>query len=195
MSTHLSRHFESKRLALGLKPSELARLACCQNILKNGNRIRQFELSGNVGLELFAKVAAVLEVDSATIEQLVDLDRREFFEKWLAWVNEPIQPYLVIRLIAAIYRNCAVPPEITTMPDAEQWASMVARQENKRCCLVWSRRISSWFDEEGGLTGRTEAVPGEPNVPWTRIGGKTFTFGADLRSTVQVDWPKQPVAE
>jgi hypothetical protein len=194
VSTNLSRYFQQQRLARRLKPGQVARLAGCLNVQKNGSRIRTFELSGNIAQELFEKIAAVLEIDPATIERLVEQDRREFFLAWLEWVNEPIKPYLVIRLMAAIYSNRAVPPEITTMEEAEKWASEVAREIKKRCCLVWSRRISCWFSEDGTLTTKTEAVPGEPNMPWIKIGGRgpAFLFGDDLGSVSMVEWPKKP---
>lgn len=191
MSTHLSRHFEKKRLALDFKPSELARITGCTNILKNGNRIRQFEITGTISRELLQEIAAALEVDPATIERLVELDRREIFEQWLQWANEPIQPYVVIRLIPAVYSNRPVPPEMATMEEAESWASSIAKEIRKCCCLVWNRRISCWFNEDGSLGERIEAVPNDPNVPWMRIGGKHFTFGHDLSSVSPVDWPKK----
>ena len=194
MSTNLSRYFQQKRLDRGLKPGQVARLAGCVNVPKNGSRIRSFELSGSIGQELFEKIAAALEIDAGTIEQLVEQDRTEFYQAWLEWVNEPIQPYLVIRLMAAIYSSRAVPPEITTMEEAETWASAVAGEIKKRCCLVWNRRISCWFSEDGTLTKRTEAVPGEPNTPWIKIGGKgpAFVFGDDLGTVSLLDWPKKP---
>jgi hypothetical protein len=80
------------------------------------------------------------------------------------------------------------------MEEAETWASAVAGAIKKRCCLVWSRRISSWFSEDGTLTNRTEAVPSEPNTPWIKVGGKgpAFVFGDDLGTVSQLDWPKKP---
>jgi len=51
MSTNLSRHFQQQRLDRGMKPGQLARLAGCVNAQKNGNCIRQFELSGSIGQE------------------------------------------------------------------------------------------------------------------------------------------------
>jgi hypothetical protein len=192
MSTHLSRHFEARRLASGLEPGQLARLAGCTNVVKNGNRVRQFERTGAISAELLHRLAAALEVDPATVERLAEQDRREFLERWLQWVNEPTRPYLVVRLMAAIYSERPVPAEIITLAEAEAWASAVARREHKRCCLVWCRRLSCWFDHDGTLERRTEATPGKPNVPWMRIGGKTFTFGADPASTSLVDWPKRP---
>jgi hypothetical protein len=192
MSTNFSRYFQQKRLDRGLKSGQLARLAGCMNVPKNGSRIRSLGLSGNIGQELFERIAAALEIDARTIEQLVEQDRREFYEKWLAWANEPIKPFLVIRLIPAVYSSRPVPPGITTMEEAEKWASAVAGEIKKRCCLVWSRRISCWFSDDGTLQKRTEAVAGEPNVPWIKIRGKTFLFGGDLRSVRRVDWPEKP---
>jgi hypothetical protein len=80
------------------------------------------------------------------------------------------------------------------MEQAETWASAVAGGIKKRCCLVWSRRISCWFNEEGKLTHRSEARPCEPNTPWIKIGGKgpAFLFGDDLGTVSMVDWPKEP---
>jgi len=36
-------------------------------------------------------------------------------------------------------------------------------------------------------------VPGEPNVPWLKIGrkGPAFLFGDNLASVRMVDWPKK----
>jgi hypothetical protein len=194
MSTHLSRHFEQQRLARGLKPGQLATLIGYPNNSKVSNRIRQFELTGKIGQELFNKLAPALEIDAGTIERLVKQDRREFFQAWLAWVNEPITPYLIERLIPAVYRQVALPLEITKQEEAEAWAAGYARQSQSKCCLVWSRRISIWFNEKGALVHRSKAVPGKPNVPWIQIGGKTFNFSEDLRSMDVVDWPKKPEA-
>lgn len=191
MSTNLSRHFEQARIARSLKPGQLATLAGCKNPGKSGNHIRTFELTGKITQCLFEKLVVALGMDAGTIERLVEQDRREFFEKWLEWVNEPITPYLVERLIAAVYRKLPLPLEITTQDEAEAWAAAVARESRRKCCLVWSRRISIWFDEVGDLVSRSEAVPGKPNMPWLKIGGKTFNFGEDLRSVDFVDWPKK----
>jgi len=188
MSTHLSRHFEQQRIVRGLRPGQLAALAGCTNTSKIGNRIRQFELTGDIGRELFEKLVAALDIEASTIERLVEQDRREFFRVWLAWVNEPIKPYLVQRLMAAVYRQISLPDEITTQDEAEAWAAGIAREWKRKCCLVWSRRISIWFDADGNAF-RGEAVPGKPNVPWLKIGGKTFNFGEDLGSTTLVQWP------
>jgi hypothetical protein len=194
MSTNVSRYFQQKRLDGGLKPGQLTRLAGCVKVQKSGSRIRFFELSGNIGKELFEKIAAALEIAAGSIKRLIKRDRREFDQAWLEWVNEPIQPYLIIRLMPAIYSSRAVPPEITTMGEAETCASAVAGEIKKGCCLVWSRRSSCWFSEDGTLTTRTEARPSEPNTPWIKVGGKGpgFLFGDDLARVHKLDWPREP---
>jgi hypothetical protein len=60
------------------------------------------------------------------------------------------------------------------------------------CCLVWTCRVSLWFREDGTLFDRTEAVPGKPNVPFLKLGGKTFNVASDLRTFTSVSWPKKP---
>lgn len=192
MSTNLSRHFEQQRLARGLRPAQLAALMGFKNPVKTGNKIRQFELSGNIHPQLFQKLAVFLEVDGETIERLVEQDRREFFARWLKWVNEPITPYLLEKLMPVIYRSVRLPADITTQEEAERWAASYAKEPGRKCCLVWSRRISIWFNEAGKLVGRTEAVPDRPNEPWIEVGGKPFQFGQDLRSLKAVAWTKKP---
>lgn len=194
MATHLSRHFEERRLAKGLKPGQLSALAGCINISKNANRIRTFEITGKISTSLFEKLAFVLEIDRATIQKLAEQDHQEFFDAWLKWVSEPIQPSLSIRLMPAFYSRRSLPPEITTMEQAEVWAAEVAKETGKLCCLVWSRKISCWFDNDG-VYGRTESIPGEENCPWLRLGKskKAFVFGDSLSSIKTVDVGPAPV--
>jgi hypothetical protein len=135
LSTNLSRYFQQQRLGRGLKPGQLARLAGCVNVQKNGGRIRTFELGGYIGRELFEKIAAALGIDAGTVARLVAQDRRELYQDWLAWVNEPIRPYLVIRVMAAVYSSRPVPPALTT-EEAEGWAGAVAGEIKRRCYLV-----------------------------------------------------------
>jgi hypothetical protein len=73
------------------------------------------------------------------------------------------------------------------MDEAERWAAAVAAEKKRKCCLVWSRRISVWFAEDGTVYSRTEAVPGEPNVPWMKVGGTRFLFGEGLRTVGVVE--------
>lgn len=193
MATNLSRYFEERRIARGLKPGQLASLVGYKNIPKGSNRIRAFEIAGKISTSLFEKLVSVLEIDRATIEKLAKQDHREFIDAWLKWVNEPITPSISIRLMPAFYARRKLPPDITTMEQAEEWAASIAKETGKRCCLVWSRRISFWFDNDGVY--RSESVPGEPNCPWLKLGksGKPFVFGDSLSSIKPIDVGPSPV--
>ena len=37
-----------------------------------------------------------------------------------------------------------------------------------------SRRLSVWIDGQGEIEARTEAIPGEPNVPFIEVRGRRF---------------------
>lgn len=37
-------------------------------------------------------------------------------------------------------------------------------------------------------------MPGKPNVPRMKLGGRTFNFGEEWRSINAVDWPTKPGA-
>lgn len=177
--TILSRHFKDRRLALGLRPGDVARRIGYRSIVGAANKICQFEQTGNLHAELFAKLAAVLDIDSPTIERLVEEDRRATFEEWTKWANMPIRPHLVIKLIPAIFGINEIPEAILDDRRAmEFFAAELARRAKKRIWLVLSRRLSIVFDEQGNRIRVEEAAPGEANGPYTRLMGsrKKFLF-------------------
>lgn len=192
MSTNLSRHFEQLRLERGLRPSKLAALTGCNDPAKIGGRIRQFETTGYISRELLQKLMVALEVDKELVNQLIETDRHEYYEKWLDWVNTPIKPYFVLRIMAAIYNSMPLPKGLT-QEEAEEYTSNFAKKTHKMCCLVWSRRLSVWFDSNGVVYNRTEAVPGVINTPYSWIGSKSFLFSGDLSRSVSVDFPPRKV--
>ena len=139
------------------------------------------------------KLADALGIEQAKVEALVEEDRRAFFEEWNDWANEPIQPYPVIRMMAAMYCHHTLPPEVKSVEEAEAYAASFSRREKLRCCLVLSRKISVWFSHDGTIENVTEAVPGEANVPVMRIGNrdcvtKTVDHGLAIS---QISWPKK----
>ena len=173
MTTHLAEHFRKRRLEKGLKLSEVALRMGYQRTnrsLSHGcNRLHKFEISGDINIHLFKKFMAVLEIDQATVNELLQEDLKD----WLKWANEPIRPHLVVRLMAAIYSPAELPDEVQSVEEAERYASEFAKQRRLRVCLVLSRRVSVYFDDDGSFQFASEAVPGgEPNQPYTVIGGR-----------------------
>jgi hypothetical protein len=124
----------------------------------------------------------VLEVGPEEVRQRVAEDYRD----WLAWANEPIRPYVVVRILACIYQRVELPDEALSPVAAEAFAADLARDREFKVCLVLSRRVLVWFDATGKETGRQEATPGLPCEPFAVIGGRKVQFdfdnGVGLRS-------------
>ena len=51
-----------------------------------------------------------------------------------------------------------------------------------KVCLVLSRLVSVYYDDEGNIAGRVKATPELPCAPYAIIGGKRvqFDFGGDV---------------
>jgi hypothetical protein len=128
---------------------------------------------------------------------LLERDQREFLDYWTRWVNEAIQPFLVLKMIPAVYSRRNLPDNLRAIEDAEAWASSLAAAHRQKCCLVWSRRISSWFNEDGTLSHRSEAVPGEPNMPYMQLPAnpRRFLFGETPGTISLIECPEQPSCE
>ena len=192
MSSNLGSFFRQERLRKGLSLGQLARLVGYKNLSSGSNRIHRCERTGIIHQDLLVKIALVLDIDSKTIDQLFDLDRRRLFSEWLSFANEPITPYVVVRLIPAVYMHCPLPDEICSVEAAEEYASQLSRAKRKRCCLVLSRRYSVWFDEKGKVECRTEAVPGQPNSPYMRTRrGRPFLLRSVSNQEIieALKWP------
>jgi transcriptional regulator with XRE-family HTH domain len=77
MMQNVADRFRAARLTRGLTVQELARLTGYANTRKVAGRIARFELDGTISDELLSRLADVLDIDYAAIEQLVALDARE----------------------------------------------------------------------------------------------------------------------
>jgi hypothetical protein len=193
MPTNLGNYFRIQRETKGLNLNRLARLIGYKNDCKGMNRIGSFENHGVVHPDLLKKLMVALDVDPAIVDQLVEQDRLEFFAEWTKWVNTPIDPYLVIRLMPAIYCRKDIPDTVRNIDEAEDYAVSISKRMHCKVCLVLSRRITLWFNSEGVLDDATEAVPGQSNVPTMRLGRGRKRFlvksvGHDL-AIEQVTWP------
>ncbi len=198
MRSRLADYFRRQREKQGLRLPDVARLVGYKNLGKGCNRIRRFEQYGEIHADLLCKLAEVLHIERVTIDSLIEQDRRAFFRLWNAWANQAIRPYLVIRRSAAVYIRREVPDDIQSLEEAETIAAGFARERGTKVCLVWSRRLSVWFDEAGRIQCIKEAVPGEANSPYLRLrGGRRGLLlqHPETGRTVLclVDWPKRPV--
>jgi len=171
MTTHVATFFRKRRLSLGLRLSEVALRVGYRRTdrsLSHGcNRLQRFETTGNIDSRLFKKLMLALDIDQATVNEFAQKDLAD----WLKWANEPIRPYLVVRLMPAIYSQAELPDEVRSVEEAEWYASAFAKEHRLRVCLVLSRRVSAYFAVDGFFEYASEAVPGGgPNQPYTVVG-------------------------
>ena len=195
MTTHLAEHFRKRRTEMGLKLGQVALLVGYQHSarsLSHGcNRLLKFEQTGIINDQLFRKLMAVLEIDQATVNERLQEDLAD----WLKWANETIRPYIVMRLMPAVYSQAELPDEVRSVEDAERYASEFAKERRLRICLVLSRRVSVYFADDGSRQYASEAVPGgEPNQPYTLIGGRRclMQFTDHGISLPEIEWFKRP---
>jgi hypothetical protein len=172
--TKLGVFIRAERLRRGLTLGQLSHLVDYRNISKGARRLACLEHTGTATPDLLVNVAEALDMDRATVERLADEDRQERLREWEAWVSAPTPMHLVVRLMAAVYARRELPAEVTTQEQAEAWACTFARQHRCRVCLVVSRRLSVWIDGQGEIEARTEARPGEPNMPFIEVRGRRF---------------------
>ena len=170
--SHVSSLFRRRRVDRGLTTGQLARLLGYSNVNKGSNRITRFEGGGKVAPDLMVRLASALEVTPDEIRLAIGEDYRD----WLAWANQPIRPYLVLRYLACVYQRIELPDDALEPDAAEQFASDLARERKFKVCLVLTRRLSLWYDATGREYARTEATPEMPCEPYAVIGGKRVQF-------------------
>jgi transcriptional regulator with XRE-family HTH domain len=182
--SHLSSLFSRRRAEQGLTTVELARMLGYRNVTKGCNRIRRFEEGGKVAPHLLAGLSDILEISPDEIRQSLDEDN----EAWLAWANEPVRPYAVLRYLACVYQRVELPDDALVPKAAKVFASDLARERKLMVCLVMSRRLSIGFDSTGKEYRRLEATPEMPCEPYALIGGKRVQFdftGGDILRPIE----------
>ena len=186
--SHLSQLFRGRRVERRLTTGQLARLLGYCNVTKASNRIQRFEAGGKVSPDLLARLSSALEVNSEEIRKSLSEDYRD----WLAWANEPIRPYVVLRYLACVYQRIELPDDVLEAEAAESFASNLSREKKLKTCLVLTRRLSCWYDATGREYARTEATPDLPCEPFVSIGGKRVQFDFNGSCALrQIDEPNR----
>lgn len=178
--SHLSNLFRRRREERGLRPGQLARLLGYRNVSKGANRLQSFEAGGKARPDLLGNLAEALGIGPEEIQRAIAEDDRD----WRAWADEPIRPYVVVRILACVYQQVQLPDDALESEEAEAFAARLARERRMRSWLVLSRRASIQFDEAGRRLGRVEATPEMPCEPYAVIGGRRVQFdlgGVGLR--------------
>jgi len=195
MSTHLSRFFKQKRIALGLRLPEAARRCGYQNLSKGSNKVHRFEQTGEIHVLLYPKLAAALGIDNETCDRLNAMDAEQARREWLEYINTPITPHLVVRALPGVFFEKALPEDCITIEQMETFASDLARRFHKMVWLVVNRELTIRFNADGSKRSVEEATPEHPNSPWMRLKarkGRPFLFGCEGSGLTLRPLPQAP---
>jgi hypothetical protein len=194
-SGHLARHLANLRRQRGLKTAQLASALGATNACKVGSLIREFELRGTINDYLLKKLLAELRPDPEQLRRCFELDQAEALEQlereraaWEIWADEPIEPFLTIRYMPAVYGVRAVPPQFCTPREnaediawarerAEEWAAAELRRFRAKGFLNWSRRERTWFDQCGVNPDRSQVTfESRTTGAWMQVSGSQQRF-------------------
>ncbi|MCP9883424.1 hypothetical protein KBY65_13265 [Cyanobium sp. Alchichica 3B3-8F6] len=194
-SSHLSRHLAALRQQRDLKPGQLAARLGASNLSKVGSLIRAFELGEPISDHWLEKLIAELQPDPAELRLCLALDQAEALEQlerervaWEAWADEPIDPFLTIRYMPAVYGVREIPKAFCTPREsaedqewardrAEGWAAAELKRLRAKGFLSWSRRERTWFDQYGVNPGRRQVTfEGRMTGAWMQVSGSQQRF-------------------
>lgn len=195
MSTHLSCHFRQRRIALGLRLPDVARRCGYKNLSKGSNKIDRFEQTGEIHVGLYPKLVAALGIDQETCDRLNEQDRQQARREWLDYINEPVDPTLVVRALPGVFFEKPLPEGCTTIEQMEAFASELAGKFHKLVWLVVSRKLTIRFNADGSKRSVEEATPDHPNSPWMRLKrrkGRPFLFGCEGAGLTLKPLPQVP---
>ena len=168
--SHFGDHLRQERVRQGISVSAMAlRLGYANN--KGRRRVQTVEDGGPAKPpDLPSRIVEILGISDETVRQLLKAD----YEDFQSYLNEPVPMRMVVRLMCAVYSPHSLPASITTAEEAEAYARQFAKERRFKVCLILSRRVSIWIDNDGSIIARTEAEPGLPNAPFMQIGSKKF---------------------
>jgi len=165
------------------------------NPSKLGSLIRSFELGDPLSDHWLRALIKELQPDPGDLRRCLRLDQEDVQRQleldrlaWETWADEPIEPFLTIRYIPAVYGVREVPRAFCTPRDtaeniawararAEDWAAVELKRFRAKGFLSWSRRERTWFDK-GGLNPSQQAVTFEDRHTgaWMQVSGSQRRF-------------------
>jgi len=184
-SSHLSRHLATLRQQRGLRPAQLAARLGASNLSKVGSLIRAFELGEPISDYWLEKLMAELQPDPAELRRCLELDQAEALEQlerervaWEAWAVEPIEPFLTIRYMPAVYGVREVPRAFCNRRElAEDWAADELKRFGAKGFLSWTRRERTWYDQRGLNPDRRHVTfEGRTAGAWMQVSGSQQKF-------------------
>ena len=177
-SSNLSNYFKELRVKRDLSPGGLASLISRNNIPKVGNKIRTFEMSGEINSHWFELLVNELKPDPILMEQKIKADIDDEIISWNEYVSKPIDPFLTIRYIPGFYGTKEIPfCFLNSRNNAEEWAATELQKFRAKGFLDWSREEQTIFDKGGSNPRRIKIGFQQPKcAAWMKVSGSSKKF-------------------
>lgn len=168
---YIAQQRHARHLTLG----QLAARAKYSNTSRGARRIAALEREGILVDGLLTRLIDALDLDRGYVQTLLADDLRAHQEAWVRWADEPVEPELRVRLLAAVWSRTPLPTGCSK-GSALTYASDRARRTKLTHVLVWSRREEVWCYPNGS-TGTNITTFDDTAGATSIIAGERVVFG------------------
>ena len=157
MASQLGSHFRQVRLGKGISLRQLVEMIGYKDAAAGARRIRRFERTAQASNRLVRRLAAILEIDLATIEALTEKeiqarDQQLYQDVVRFLTNLEIMPKRLIEM--------ELSPEISTVAEAEAFAARTAKMHGARVLLVLAQQVLANYSPDGTLANKGKTHSG-----------------------------------
>lgn len=143
----LGRHFEARRIALGMRPGEFAVFAGVSTAKsRDGSSVRALERYGKPCLRTIVRVAAALGIEDEAVRAISGLDLAAMRREWEEWAAESVPVAMSIRAIPGFWIQ-KLPPEGLDREAILAWARGECPAHVR--CIRWSRKHATCLRPDG----------------------------------------------
>jgi len=168
------------RVARGLSTGKLAALMGYRNLGKGARRVNSLEAGEEILPGVLSGAIKVLELDPAIVRNLIEQDRQDYIAGWNEWADEPIRPYVITKLMPGVYSRKTVPEGMVDLEEVVEWMTGIATARFCRTWLVWTRRVTYWFDAGVVWSQVSENTPFKDCIPYMTLGNSTRRLPYEL---------------
>ncbi len=169
--------FRSRRSEHRLRIVEVARLAGLRDTAKSLRTLDQLERGGQGPLDLIKVLCGFYGIDLNAVREAWQLDEED--RKRFRWEAAGGRPYLLVKVIPAVYQRREVPAGLDR-ERAMAWAqaALKGRGHVMAGTLVLGASEAIWFREDGSFF-----VSDNGAVPYSSVRGRSFTFAVSAPRT------------
>jgi len=166
---HAGRLLAATRKRLRVTPQSLAGEIGWRNLNKGARRILALERGETVDRPLYGRLVELLGISAEAVAEAERLDAARALELR----RTPVEPEVVVRLTAAVWKRCPIPEDARNGKALVDFGVSTARHYHNVVCLRLPNRTTLWIDRHGEIYHRSEPDQlGRASTPSVSIGGR-----------------------